>query len=85
MRSITIHGIDKTLDKKIRRKAVKDNTSVNKAIKNLLAEYFGIGRKRSNDYKSEFADLFNSWTVKDEKAFNKAIRNFEKIDEEDWR
>jgi hypothetical protein len=85
MKSITIHGVDNRLDEMIRKKANKLGLSLNKTIKMILEEALGLSRHRRTDHREEFLDLFGLWTEKDEQEFNEAVRDFERIDNEDWQ
>ncbi len=84
MKSMTIHGIDDPLDKRIREKAKSHGLSLNKTIKKLLNESLGIQPGNENDHKKEFIDLFGIWSESDEKDFNRTLKDFDKVDPEDW-
>jgi len=84
MKSITIHGIDKEMEKLIRERAKSAGTSVNKIVKELLAKALGVDKK-SRDHREEFLDLFGVWTEADEKEFLEAARDFEIVHPEDWK
>lgn len=84
MSSITIHNIDNDLDISIRKKAIEDNESLNKTIQKLLRKSLGLINK-PNDHKSDFMDLFGKWSKEDLEQFEKAVSEFETIDEEDWK
>ena len=84
MKSITIHGMDDTLDKLIRKRAKKQGNSLNKTIKELLEESVGIHTKQKSDHRNDFLDLFGIWTKKEVERFNSAIQDLQKIDKEDW-
>lgn len=84
MKSITIHGLDETLDKLIRKRAKKHGSSLNKTIKRLLEESLGIHKRQNSDHRNDFLDLFGIWTKKNAEEFSYSIRDFEKIDKKDW-
>lgn len=83
MKSITIHGLDSTLDALIRDKAKRHGTSLNKAIKRTLKESLGdLDDKESR--KAEFVEFCGFWSAKDEKEFQIKTKHLETIDTEDW-
>lgn len=84
MKSITIHGLDDYLDRKIKEKAEVEGISINKVIKKALEEAFG-NKKNSVDNKEEFMDLFKTWTQDEQIEFEKVVADFEKINHEDWQ
>jgi hypothetical protein len=71
MKSITIHGLDDFLDQKIKEKAKHEGVSINRAIKKILEEAFGVQKNGSNN-KEEFMDLFKTWTQTEQIEFEKA-------------
>jgi hypothetical protein len=85
MKSITIHGLDATLDRLIRKRAKKQGYSLNRTIKRLLEESLGIHMKKKSDHRDDFLDLFGIWTKKEAEKFSAGLIDLEKIDKEDWR
>jgi len=84
MKSITVHGIDKEMEKLIKERAKSAGTSVNRIVKELLAKALGVDKK-SRDHCEEFLDLFGVWTEADEKEFLEAARDLEIVHIEDWK
>lgn len=84
MKSITIHGIDKEMEKLINERAKSAGTSVNKVVKELLAKALGINKDKKN-HRDEFVDLFGIWTEDDEKQFLEAAKDLEVVHSEDWK
>jgi hypothetical protein len=84
MKSITIHGLDETLDRLIKKRAKKQGSSLNKTIKRLLEESLGLHKKHNSDHRDDFLDLFGIWTKKDAQQFRDRIQDLEKIDKKDW-
>jgi hypothetical protein len=76
--------LDEKTEKLIKKRAESEHTSVNRIVKELLRNAFGIGNAR-RDRREEFLDLFGVWTDDDEKCFSEAIRDLEAISPEDWR
>lgn len=83
MKSITIHGIDKEMEKLINERAKSAGASVNKVVKELLAKALGINKDKK-DHRDEFVDLFGIWTEDDEKQFLEAAKDLEVVHSEDW-
>jgi hypothetical protein len=85
MKSITIHGLNDTLDRLIRKKAKEQGISLNKTIKKLLEQSLGILPSDHTDHRDDFLDLFGIWSTEEKKQFDHNISDFEKIDEKDWQ
>ena len=82
MKSITIHGIDAVLDKKISEKSKEFGLSQNRTVKTILQKSLIADKKASK--KEMFSDLFGKWTESEKKAFEKRIADLEKVNELDW-
>ncbi|MFI5144197.1 MAG: hypothetical protein ACHQJ4_01255 [Ignavibacteria bacterium] len=82
-KSITIHGINKELDRKIQEKSRELHLSQNKTVKKILEDSL------LKDVKSkrllEFEDLYGTWSEEEYKEFEKNTEDDEKIFEEDWK
>lgn len=85
MKSITIHGLDETLDRLIKKRAKKQGSSLNKTIKRLLEESLGIHNRKGSDHREDFLDLFGVWTKKESAQFMGQIQDLGKVDEGDWQ
>lgn len=85
MSSITIHGIENTVNILIREKAKKEGKSLNKTIQSLLKKSLGLEAVNENDRRNDFIDLFGAWNKNDEKEFINNTKMFDKIDNEDWK
>ena len=85
MKSITIHDLSDTLDRLIRQKAEHQNTSLNKIIKQLLEKALGLNTGNRVDHKKDFEDLFGIWTESDAEEFNAVAKEFDEIDQRDWK
>lgn len=86
MKSISIHGIDGETEKAIKERAKTRGTSVNKAVKELLAETLGLGdRNKDKDNRAAFADLCGVWTPEEADQFLAAVGDLETVDPKDWR
>lgn len=85
MKSITIHGLDDTLDSLIRERAKLEGLSLNKTIKKLLAKTLGLKNEGQIAMEDEFGDLCGVWSDDDVKEFNHNTLELKKIDPEDWQ
>jgi len=84
MKSITIHGVDRPLEKLLKAKAEDNGTSMNKTIKKILEEALGVRPGPDDSRRKEFAEFLGAWSEADLEQFNRAIGDFERIHEEDW-
>ena len=80
MKSITIHNLEDSLDSRIREKAKKQGTSLNKTIQLLLKQALGLKPRPKQDNKDDFMDLCGVWS----NEFSKNTGDFNRIDESDW-
>lgn len=82
MKSITIHGIEEALDRKLQERAKQLGLSQNRTIKSILE---GVLLDESEKRESEYADLFGSWTKAEKEEFDQRVLIFDRIDESDWK
>ncbi len=85
MKSITIHGLSKEVDRLIRERADRLEISLNKTIKQLLEKSLGLRTGKKVDHSKDFEDLSGIWTKKDALEFQANVEDFEKIDSSDWK
>ncbi|MEK7534730.1 MAG: hypothetical protein AAB600_05395 [Patescibacteria group bacterium] len=83
MKSITIHGLDNELYTLLRSQATSQGFSLNKTIKQLLQKSLGLTHRPVK--KNDFSEFFGVWSKKEANQIEKALEDFEKIDEEDWK
>jgi ferritin-like protein len=83
VKSISIHGIDEEMEKKIEERAKNEGKSVNRIVKELIAKALGLGDKPP-DNRAMFEDLSGVWTEEEEQEFLASIADLEKTDEKDW-
>jgi len=83
MTSITIHGLEEPLDSLIREKARQQGISLNKAIKQLLAQSLGISPDIKEN-RHDFEDLCGTWSPEDLENFARNTQEFSSIDPKDW-
>ena len=84
MKSITIHGLDEPLWKMIKAKSKSEGMSMNRTIKKILEEAFGIKTKISREREREFKEFCGVWSKADTSEFNKTVKDFEMVNREDW-
>jgi len=82
MKSITIHGIDSDLDKKISEKSKEYGLSQNRTVKYILQNTLLSDQKASK--REMFSDLFGKWTNTEKVEFEESIKDLEKVNESDW-
>jgi hypothetical protein len=83
MKSISVHGIDEEMERKILERAKNEGRSVNKIVKELIGKALGLG-DRPPDNRAMFEDLSGVWTEAQEREFLDSIADLEKTDEKDW-
>jgi hypothetical protein len=82
MKSITIHGIDKDLEKKIAEKSKEYGLSQNRTVKTILRDSLLSNPKATK--REVFSDLVGKWTPKEKEEFENRIKELEEVDESDW-
>lgn len=83
MKSLTIHGIDSDLGKRISEKSKEYGLSQNRTVKFILQNTLLSDKKAAR--REMFSDLFGAWTTAERKEFEERIEPFEKINEADWK
>lgn len=82
MKSITIHGIDAVLDKKLSEKSKEYGLSQNRTVKAILQKSLVEDKKAAK--REMFADLFGKWTENEKMSFEERISDLESVNESDW-
>lgn len=82
MKSITIHNLDNTLAKLLKEEADQNETSLNQTIKRLLQQSLGVSKQLK---KHDFSEFRGVWNRKEFDEFENSIKDFERIDSQDWR
>jgi hypothetical protein len=65
MKSITIHGIEDYLVGLIKAKAQSEGLSINKTIKKVLEEAFGIKPRPKGTHRNELEEFCGVWSQSD--------------------
>ena len=83
MGTISIHGLSPELEKVLKEKARENHQSVSSFIKEILENSLGKNKKRDKNRKY-FEKFSGTWSDKEYNEFHTAIKDFEKIDPEEW-
>lgn len=87
MSTISIHGLDPVIERKLRARAREFGKSLNSAVKELiedgLAPSYSSRRRARN--REMFADLFGTWTEEQAAEFDRAVATFDVVDPRDWQ
>ncbi len=87
MHQLTVRGFDDELSARLRGLAQREGISLNQAALRLLRKGAGLdddGRS-PGPIGNSLDHLFGVWTQAEYEEFNKAIEEFETIDEEMWK
>jgi hypothetical protein len=83
MKSMTIHGIDGELEKKLAERSKQSGLSRNRFVKFILQKTLLSDRKTAR--REMFSDLFGKWTENEKKDFEERIKELNRIDASDWQ
>ena len=83
MKSLTIHNMDAELVKAIEEIAAATGLSLNKVVKKLLRQALNLSDE--DKPKRDVSAFFGVWDQKEFDAFNEAVKDFDRIDEEMWK
>jgi hypothetical protein len=85
MKQLTIRGFDDDLAAQIERLANREGLSRNQAVLKLLRKGAGVGDKGKADTVGASLDhLIGTWTEDEAKELERAVEDFEQIDETMW-
>lgn len=85
MKSITIHGIDEPLAELIKSKAQTEGLSINKTLKKVLEEAFGVKPRHQGTDRSEFEEFCGIWSKTELAEFEIKTNKLRKVDPGDWQ
>jgi hypothetical protein len=68
----------------LKKEAVKQKTSVNSVILQMIEQGVGVTHKRKKTVYHDLDHLIGTWTDEDKKEFDEYTKCFEKIDPELW-
>lgn len=83
MSQITLRGLPDQVEQEIRRRAAREQRSINQTILLLLQEALGIDAV--GDRRRDLSHLAGTWDERDARQFDAAIAVFETIDPEVWQ
>ena len=85
MKQLTIRGFDDDLAMQIQRLANREGISLNQAVLKLLRKGAGLGEKGKSDAVGSSLDhLIGTWTADEAEQVERAIKDFEEIDDSTW-
>ena len=87
MSSITLHNLEDSLYTLLKQKARKEGKSLNRTIQELLTESMGMKRKaeKSGKKKDVYSELCGVMSREELKKMEEAEKEFEVIEEKDWK
>ena len=86
MKSLTIHGIDEILDRKLKVLSRKENLSLNRTIKKILCDSFGIsGKANRPDHSADFTEFLGKWKENEADEMRKSLEFSRNVNMEDWK
>lgn len=82
MKSITIHGVDEDLDRKLAEKSREYGLSQNRTIKKLLSQAVSPDSRQAR--RKEFEELLGIWAAAEKSEFDGRVRELDAVNESDW-
>ena len=73
MKSMTIHGIDSELEKKLAERSKRSGLSRNRFVKSILKKTLLSDRKAAR--REMFSDLFGKWTESEKKTLKRESKS----------
>ncbi len=83
MSSITIHDLDRDLDRRLSDEAKRRKTSKNRLVKELLAASLGL--PVSGRYGDDYREFCGLWTAEEAAEFDVNQAGNRRVDEDDWK
>ena len=84
-KSITIHGLDDRIARRIEEKAKAEGRSLNRTIKILIEEAIEPKVSVAATRRSTFSEFLGVWKRHEAEEFASATADIRRIDKEDWR
>lgn len=85
MSVISIHSLDKSVERRVRAKARQERKSLNQTIKEILAASFGCEPSMPLSRRDEFHEFLGIWSERDGDDFRAATSDLDLVDPADWR
>jgi len=83
VKSMSIHGVDRELARRIREKSAEYGLSVNRTMKKLLGESLGLDNEKSKP-SGEFDDLCGALPRRVGEELAALLSEMDMVDPEDW-
>jgi plasmid stability protein len=83
MPQITVRNLPESVEARLRQLASRTGSSLNQTVVRLLEEVTGI--TRTTGPKRDLAAFGGRWTCDEAAAFDEAVGQFERLDEEVWQ
>lgn len=83
MKTMSIHGVDSAMTRKIREKSAEYGLSANKTIKKILADSLGLSGEKPGP-NSDFEDLCGTLPAAAAAELEKTLLEMDVVDEEAW-
>lgn len=89
MNQLTLRGFDAELERRIRDLAKREGISLNQAALRLLRKGAGLTRPEkgeSNETIGHALDaVIGTWNEEEALEFKEAVRDFERVDDDQWQ
>ena len=87
LKQLTVRGLDEDVVRELQRIAEEEDLSLNQSVRKLLRR--GLGQSGSSNDEGVIGDsldhLFGTWSREEADEFDRAVADFEVIDESIWR
>lgn len=85
MKTITARKIPPDVARAVRKKAKREQLSLNKAVVRLLEEATGVSRNHALVTHDDLDGFFGTWSHEEARAFDAVLREQREIDPEMWK
>jgi hypothetical protein len=87
VKQLTLRGLDKELERKLRETARASGVSLNRAALDLMRRGAGVcaSSSKPNTVGDSLDHLIGTWSAADERRLLAALEPFEQVDESLWR
>lgn len=85
MSVISIHSLDKSVERRVRAKARQERKSLNQTIKEILSASFGGEPSIPSVRRDEFNEFLGIWSQQDLDDFKAATSDLDRVEPADWR
>ncbi len=82
MKNLTIRNVSAKLAQALEEEKRRRATSLNQTVLQLLESALGLGAR---EYDNGLSDFAGRWTEEEFEAFEDAVSDFERVDEDLWR